>query len=295
MKEDKSGGKSLKKTILAGALLIGSSTFLFQGLTQAAMTVELGKTCKFPTSYTSYMNRSNPATVNNLPAGYQKAHYSVKAIDLEYYRNQSPTTKDMNKEAAAEIGAQSLWKVFNLNLEGQVIEMGYQSATASLPRTSWHGDVLINGQRSYCFSVDSVTGELLDISRNRTLNKNVSLAFDASLAKNPQEYVGLAQKLAKEYNVVHSAVKSVEYNGQGYSNNDPDISLDITGENGEIALMTFSRYDKALLGVAYNSEYKPSREYAEGYAREMQKKAEDMRKSAPSADPSEAPSLMVLQ
>lgn len=85
--------------------------------------------------------------------------------------------------------------------------------------------------------------------RSRTLNEKVSVGFDAALAKNPQEYVALAKKLAEEYNVVHGAVKSVEYNGQGYSDNDPSISVDITGENGEIALMDFSRYDIALLGI----------------------------------------------
>ena len=35
----------------------------------------------------------------------------------------------MTKEDAAEIGAQALWEIFDLNLEGQVIEMGYQQAS----------------------------------------------------------------------------------------------------------------------------------------------------------------------
>lgn len=295
MKVNKPGRKSLKKTVLAAAAAVGAITFLFQGFTQVMVAAEIGKTDKIPTSYTNYTTGSSQVTQSNLLEGYKKANYKVGTIDLEYYRNQKPTSKDMTKENAAEIGAQDLWKIFDLNLEGQVIEMGYQPSAEKFPRSSWYADVLIDGKLSYCFSVDSVTGELFSIGRSRTLKENVSVAFDAALDKNPQEYVALAEKLAKKYNVVHSAVKSVKYNCQGYSDNDPDISVDIAGENGEIALMTFSRYDKVLLGIAYNSLYKPSLENAEKYREEMQKKAEEIKKSNPPADENEVPSLKVLQ
>ncbi|MCM3041508.1 hypothetical protein M3201_17580 [Paenibacillus motobuensis] len=266
MKENRLGKIGFKKTILTAAAVIGAGTLLFQGLTQAATAAEFKKTNSIPTSYTNYTTGSSTAVVkNSMPEGYKKANYTLKEIDLEYYHNQTPTSKDMKKEEAAEIGAQALWKMFNLNLEGQVIEMGYSQATESLARSSWYADVLINGKFSYCFSVDSVTGELFTIARERILNEKVSVAFDAVLAKNPEEYVALAKKLAEKYNVVHSSVKSVEYNGQGYSNNDPTISFDITGENGEIALMTFSRYDKELLGISYNTEYKSSLEFHEKF------------------------------
>lgn len=43
---------------------------------------------------------------------------------VKYYKNQTPASKDMSKGDAAEIGAQALWSVYGLNLEGQVIEMG---------------------------------------------------------------------------------------------------------------------------------------------------------------------------
>ena len=93
--------------------------------------------------------------------------------------------------------------------------------------------------------------------------ENVSVVYDAALDKNPQEFVSLAKELAEKYNVINGAVKSVKYNGQGYSNNVPTVSIDITGENGEIALLTFSRYDKELLGIVYSAPYKPSLEYTE--------------------------------
>jgi hypothetical protein len=292
-------GKSLKQTVLAAAVVIGGSTLLFQGLVQGVTAAEFKKTDTIATSYANYTAGSAQAAQKSLPAGYKKANYTIGAIDLEYYRNQTPTSKDITKEAAAEIGAQALWEVFGQSLEGQVIEMGYNQATESLPRTSWYADVLINGKRSYSFSVDSVTGELLDLARERTLDKKVSVAFDPELDKNPQEYVALAKNLAEKYNVVHSKVKSVAYNGQGYtsqgsSNNDPTISLDITGENGEIALMTFSRYDKQLLGIVYNGEYKPAVEFSEKFMKQVQEKAGELEKSAPSANQNETPLMMVI-
>jgi len=260
MKRNTLERKNLKKTILAATMVVGASTLLFQGSTQAMTAMEFKKTNTIPTSYVNYTTGSSQTVENTLLKGYKKANYKVGAIDLEYYRNQAPTSKDMAKEEAAEIGAQALWQVFGVSLEGQVIEMGYQQPTESLPRSSWYADVIINGKHSYSFTMDSVTGELFNIDRVRTLDKKVSVAFDAALDKNPQEYVALAKKLAEKYNVVHSPIKSVAYNGQGYGSNDPTISVDITGENGEIALMTFSRYDKALLGIGYNGSYKPAME-----------------------------------
>ncbi len=264
--------KNLKKTILAATMLVGASTLLFQGFTQTVMAMEFKQTNIIPTSYANYTTNSSQTAQNVLSKDYKKANYKVGAIDLEYYRNQAPTSKDMTKEGAAEIGAQALWQVFGVSLEGQVIEMGYQQPTESLPRSSWYADVIINGKHSYSFTMDSVTGELFNIDRVRTLDKKVSVAFDAALDKNPQEYVALAKKLAEKYNIVHSPVKSVAYNGQGYSSNDPTISLDITGENGEIALMTFSRHDKELLGIGYNGSYKPAMEAHEKLLKQVQEK-----------------------
>jgi hypothetical protein len=256
MKTNRSEGKHVKKAVLEAAMIIGASTMLFQGLTQVATAAKYNNTNTIPTSYVSYMNQSSVTAKKSLPEGYKKANYTIKNIDLEYYRKQTPTSKDMAKEDAAEVGAQALWSVYGLSVEGQVIEMGYESASSSIPRSRWYADVLIDGKRSYSFEVDSVTGDLFAVCRSRTLDKNVSVAFDAALDKNPKEYAALAKKTAEKLNVVHSTVVSAEYNGQGYSINDQSISFNIKGENGEVALMSFSRYDKALLGISYNAGYR---------------------------------------
>lgn len=292
MKTNKLEGNHVKKSVLAAAMIIGTSTMMFQGFTHVAAAVEYNKTNTIPTSYVSYMEQSSNTSESSLPEGYKKANYTVKDIELAYYKNQTPTSKDMAKEDAAEIGAQALWNVYGLSLEGQVVEMGYQSATESFPRSSWYADVLINGERSYCFKVDSVTGELFSVCHSRTLDKNVSVAYDAALAKNPQEYAALAKETAEKLNVVHGAVAEVEYNCQGYSNNDPHITFVIKGENGELASMTFSRYDKALLGLSYNAGYKYTVEYIKQLEQRAQNAATQRQKSAP---PAMEAKLLLLQ
>lgn len=287
MKERKADKKSFVKTMLAASAVIGTSTLLFQGAIQAATEGTIPKTNIVATTYDPSASERAQSAPNSLPSGYKKANYTIRTINLEYYLNQAPTSKDMSREEAAEIGAQALWKIFNLNLQGQVIEMGYQQATENLPRSSWYADVVVNGKRSYSFTVDSVTGELFNISHERTLNKKVSVAFDKALDKNPQEYEALAKKLAEKHSVVQGKIKSAEYNGQGYSNNDPTISLDVTGEKGDKALMTFSRHDKALLGIVYHPEYKYVLESNEIFLKESQdnEKAETSEKANASANP----------
>ena len=46
-----------------------------------------------------------------------------------------------------------------------------------------------------------------------------------------------------------SPIVRVDYNCQGYSVNDPTITVDVIGQKGEIVNMTYSRYDQAFLGV----------------------------------------------
>lgn len=259
------GKKSVKKTILTVTAVIGTSTLLFMGILQAIIAAEYKKTNTIPTNYVGYIRDSMKTVQNSMPQGYKKANYTVGAIEAEYYRNQTPTSKDMNKEDAAEIGAQVLWGAFDASLEGQVIEMGYQQATDSLPRSTWYAKVMIDGKSSYYFSVDSVTGELFSLGRGdgAPIDENVPAEYDEALDKNPQEFVSLAKELAEKYNVINGEVKSVKYNGQGYSNNEPTIFIDITGENGVIALLTFSRYGKELISIVYSGSYKPSLEYAD--------------------------------
>jgi len=275
MNRDKLEKIGMKKTVVAAGLMIAASTMLFQGFTETVTGAEFGKTSNVPANDAAFFAVSSPATPNRVPEGYVKENYTVRDIVSEYDLSQPPTGTDLSKEAAAEVGAQALWNLFGVNLEGQTIEMGYQPANEIVPRARWYADVLIDGERRYTFSVDSVTGELLTIGVARVLDVNVSVSFDPALGKDPGEFVALAKQLAEKYGVVHGAVQSAQYAGQGYSNNDPTISVEISGENGEVALMTFSRYDRSLLGISYPPEYKSVRDYGEKLLQRVRKKIQE--------------------
>lgn len=283
------------KSVLTAAALIGVSTLLFQSIAYAATEAEYSKVNTVATNYKSNVKKASENTEQSLPDGYKQVEYKVSTIELEYYQKQSPTSKDIKKEAAAEICAQALWEIYKLGLEGQEIKMGYNPATVSIPRSYWNADVYIDGVLAYGSSIDSVTGEILAISQSRTLKEEVSVAFDKELNKNPQEYLELAKLTAIKFDVVHGNVNSVEYNGQGFANNDPSISMEITGENGEVALMTFSRYDKALLGIMYNNLYKPSLEHAKKVEKEMREKMEEKIKKSQESHKYEEPGLVIYE
>lgn len=284
--------KHFKKSVLAAVMIIGASTMIFQGFTQVAAATEYNKTNTVPTSYVNNVELSH-MTKNGLPEGYKKANYTVGDINLAFYRNQKPTSKDMEKKDAAEIGAQALWSVYGQSLEGKVVEMGYQPATDNIPCSTWYADVLIDGKISYSFEINSVTGELFSVIRSRTLDKNVSVAYDSKLAKNPQEYASLAKNTAEKLNVVHGAVASVEYNCQGFKNNDPDITFNIKGKNGEVSSMTFSRYDKALLAISYNAEFQYTLKTMEKIEQEAKDRSIKSQKSVPSSNGNQEPSLII--
>jgi hypothetical protein len=133
------------------------------------------------------------------------------------------------------------------------------------------------------------------LGHSRTLDKAVSVAFDSALAKKPQKFEKLAKKTAEKFNVVHGAVASAEYKGQGYSDNDPTISFTIKGENGEVASIEFSRYDKALLAVSYHAGYQYTLKSLEKLAQETKDRYEQRKKSAASDNGNQAPSLIEIE
>lgn len=240
-----------KQTILASAAIIGASTLLFQGFVQVVTASDFNKTSTIPTSYANYAAASSQTTQSSLPVGYKKANYTVKAVN-----NQKPTSKDITKEAAAEIGAKALWELFGQSLEGKVVEIGYQKPSDALPRAHYYADVKIDDKLNYFFYIDAVTGEFFSMNRERWFKDQIA-DYDEKLAHNPQEYVAVAKKYAEKYNVVHGPVKSVEYQAQSMgANNDPIMQFQITGENGEIADLYVARRDKEFLGATYYAENK---------------------------------------
>ncbi len=213
----------------------------------------------------------------------------------------------MTKELAAELTAQYLWQVYGANMEDQTIEMGYDVATENTPRPMWTAYVKMKGQDQhdgyrvniYSVWLDSVTGDLLSIGMDRTLEAKVKAGPDDSLDES--KYEAVAKKLAEKYNIVHSDIESINCTGQGASfptnaigtYGDPDISFEIHGNNGEVALMSISRYDEVLKGIMYNGQYKYDLLRFKEMEKEAQANAAARQKSAPSAGGNQAPSLVI--
>lgn len=245
--------KESGKTILEAFAVITAVTLLFSALTESVLAKEIKKVEVIPTSY----NVTPISTKeNSVPDGYTKANYTVVADPLV---NNKPTSKDMTMEEAAEIGAQRLWEIWGVDLDGATIYMSYEPVREDYPRAAWSGDVRfgprVPGTDGYYVTIDAVTGEPCSAVKSRTLTENVPLGRDSSLDKNPEEYEKLARELAEKLNFVDGEVASAEYNSQGYAGNDPDITIYVTGVNGGTAALTFSRYDKAFLGLIYPKEF----------------------------------------
>lgn len=251
------------KALLAAALTVGAVTMAFQGLAQAVLAAEIGKEDKVVTAYPTEALLTPPESKSNAPDGYVKQAYTLVDNALEYYRDKKPTSLDLTREEAAEIGVQGLYRVFGLNMGGKVIEMAYNPAADGL-RATWEGVWWINGHKrspesdvaSYSFSVDAISGELHSVFHDRVLSGQTNTGFDIKLSQNAKEFETLAREQAIRSGAIQGNVKTVEYAGQGMAGNDPEISFDITGENGQRARLQFSRYDKALLAVVYDAGVK---------------------------------------
>lgn len=247
-------------SLLYSCAIIGTCALMFGGTAQSVMAAELGKTNTVPTNYSSVEVKSKQSVATN---EYAKVSYKVTDDTLEYHNDKKPTKKDITKDEAAKIGAQAIHELFNVDLDKATFYMGYSPETDSFPRDTWTGDVRFGNKRTpsdlaYWFSIDSVTGELFTVSSSRTLDVKTSLELDMNLAKNPKKYLDLATKAAEKLNLIDGDIKSVEYNSQGYSVNDPTITINVFGKNGKQASLSFSRYDKKLLAVGYDTGIKIS-------------------------------------
>lgn len=271
------------KTFLAAVLMLGAVTGIFQGMTQVTVSAESSKVTTLPTNYLASAGTSTTAQQTKKQDGYVKPNYTVVNNDLESYRNSKPTANDISRDKAAEIGAKALWSVFNLDLNGKTIEMGYNAAHDTV-RAKWSGEFWVDGKKGpehpvYGFTVDAITGEVCAASYGRIIDAKVDLSYDAKLANAPTAMENTAKQYAEKLNVVGGAVKSSTIDSQGYSYNDPTVSFDIVGENGQLAIIQLSRYDKALLAVIYNGYVVEENATSKQIEKEIEKEIAEMQKA----------------
>ena len=117
--------------------------------------------------------------------------------------------------------------------------------------------------------IDAVTGELFNISYDRQLDVSVPLGYDAALEDDCGIYAQSARNKTEECKLIDGSIDRIEYNCQGYSGNDPTISVDVIGGNGEIINMSFSRYDQTFLGLITDTSRKVTESALDNMVGEM--------------------------
>lgn len=251
--------KNIVKLTAATFAIIGAGAIFFYSAAEMTYAANSKKVEKVPTSYqvSDYLETElpNPETKEE---GGAKVNNSVSMDSLN---TGTPTDTDLTMEEAAEIGNQYLKDIFGLDLEGAYVSMSYNPGTVTFPRAFWSGVVSFQKELKpettrWTYMMDAVTGELFTIYYDKQLDVTVSLDNDAALEKDYRLYAELAQKKTEECKLLDSPVDRVEYNCQGYSGNNPTISVDVIGENGEIVNMAFSRYDQTFLGFLTDTSRK---------------------------------------
>lgn len=251
--------------------IIGAGTLFFHMATWTVMASGFGKAESVPTSY------QVPTDSAVMPPETKKENETRAdfLIKLSSQNTGEPTETDLTMEEAANAGEQYLKDIFEVDLNGASMYMTYNSGTEKFQRAVWTGEVSdqeMQKTRSvkWTYMIDAVTGELLSIGQSRQLDVNLPLTPDITLEGDYGVYAGLAQEYTEKCGLLNSPVDRVEYNYQGYTGNDPDITVDVIGENGESVSMTFSRYDQTLLGITTDTFQKISESALEDAVREVE-------------------------
>ena len=241
--------------------IIGAGAIIFNTATEKAMAAGFEQTQSIPVSYrVPSMAQAALPGAGAEQESRKKADYHVSMDDLN---TDSPTDTDLTMEEAADVGMQYLETLFGLEPEGAYVYMGYTSGTETFPRAFWFGDVLFEKEQTpestrWTYMIDAVTGELFNASYGRMLDASPSLALDPALENNYEVYANLAREYVQRCALMESPVAAVEYNCQGYNGNDPTITVDVVGENGEVVNMSYSRYDHEFLGLITDTSLRSS-------------------------------------
>lgn len=240
--------------IAAGVLAVsGIGAGIFSIMAESTVQAAVTEAEAIPTSYHVPAEDSGPdvPTVSESKETEAALQYHVLESELN---TGTPTATDLTMEEAAAFGMKYLQDIMGFDKEGANVYMSYDSGTETFPRASWYGDVRfgeleLTDDDIWYFSIDAVTGELFVIGFGQTLDVDVPLGYDESLESNYGVYAEAAKEIAERCNLVGSSVREVKYGTQGYGGNDPEITMEVYGENGQMAILSFSRYNQRFLGL----------------------------------------------
>ncbi len=275
--------KNMLKLTAAALAIIGAGTIAFHLASEVTLAANEGKVETVATTYQVPDSSQTALPVHEEKERKEETKEEKQeekgtinyTLSMDSLNTGTPADTDLTMEEAAEIGAGYLKEIYGLDLNGAYVYMSYYPGTQTFPRPFWSADVLFEKEQKpestrWDYMVDAVTGELFDISHARQLGVSVPLCIDAALEKDYGQYAELAKKKVAECKLIDGSVNRVEYNCQGYQCNDPTITVDVIGENGEIVNMTFSRYDQAFLGLFTDTSRKISESALEHLAGETE-------------------------
>lgn len=253
--------KNFLKLTAATFAIIGAGAVLFSAAAETAMAASAGTVESVPTSYQVSASQVSTAEQPEAEAKKEDRKEADYHVSMDRLNTGTPTELDLTMEEAAQKGAQYLESLYGLDLEGAYVYMMYSPGTVTFPRAFWCADVLFEEAQTpestrWNYLIDAVTGELFSIDHSRHLDASPSLEPDSALEKDYSAYAALAEEKVRTSGLMDGGIDRVEYNCQGYSGNDPVISLDVIGEKGEVLCIGFSRYDQSFLGLITDTSRK---------------------------------------
>ncbi|MGL5435787.1 MAG: hypothetical protein ACRDBO_10380 [Lachnospiraceae bacterium] len=160
--------KEKAKGFLAMGLAIGMFGGLFTMVSNNALAASMDNSVSIPTTYQAEPQEKEATS------DYVKANYTV----IESQLQPSTNSYALSVDEAAELGAQYLWDMFEVDLDGKVISMFYSTDPGSaIPY--WDGYVYDSESKmadvesipQYNFSIEAITGA-------RAMASNVDLQND---------------------------------------------------------------------------------------------------------------------
>ncbi|MDR1663742.1 MAG: hypothetical protein LBR83_02335 [Clostridiales bacterium] len=247
--------KQNMKALLAAVLMTGMVAAGSYGLTEAAEAAENGKAVVMQTGYAAAPETA-PDDVSYMWGSYD----GTVAQTLTMFKktpDAKPTANDIPEEDAAETGTRRFNAVFGVDLTGKEIAMEYSPAYKGI-RAVWTGTCAAP-DAEYSFSVDAVTGEVLNVLCNRDFPDETLAGFEAEdkYFLSYEACKAVAEEMVVKHGAISRSIKNlVRAVSSGFVDSDPYFVFDFAGADGETAQATVSRYDKHLTGIYFDAGMK---------------------------------------
>ena len=270
--------KEFIKVIAVAALCIGVFCAGFIGINHFALASAMDGTDSIQPMTTSVaVPLSAAQAVENMQAeGFQIPELTINVL----YNGNTPSANALSPENVAQLAARYVQDMFDECIDGKYVALWY-SVFASYTRRYWTGQVaesaeaFANNQFLYRFTIDSVTGERIDmtVSSQREMCEEFDamfaaaredgsfMAFRMSIGNDEppaqlDEYIAVATELASRH-FQNTYVVSVEFSFIGATDFDFDsdgrivgiayqLGFEVTDNTGRTAILSIYQESRTL-------------------------------------------------